>query len=115
MGYIEFHNIDKIKKRLGINPSGEVQKFITNTLYKQMDDFAPLRDGDLRKNVAIGSDKITYESPYASYQYYGIRRDGTRKVRHYTTPGTGKRWDKRMWSARKRKVLKTIQRKVDGK
>lgn len=28
--------------------------------------------------------------PYAGYQERGMRRDGSRKVRHYTTPGTGK-------------------------
>ena len=29
---------------------------------------------------------------YAGYQYFGIRADGTHKVRNYTTPGTGKLW-----------------------
>ena len=115
MGYVKFNSINQIETRLGINPNGKVQKFVTNTLYKEMDDFVPMREGNLRKNVDVGSDTITYESPYASYQYYGIRKDGSHEVKNYTTAGTGNYWDKRMWSARKDKVLNTIQKKVDGK
>ena len=115
MGYVKFSNIKDIEKRIGVNPSGEIQKFTTNTLYKFMDDFVPMRNGDLRKNVSIDDDSITYESNYAEYQYYGEREDKTHKVENYTTPGTGKRWDKLMWSAKKKEVLETIQKKVDGK
>ena len=85
-----------IKSRLGIEPNGRVQKFFTNTCYKKMDKYVPMDKGDLRTNVNIKADSITYESPYARYQYYGMRDDGTRVVKRYTTPGTGPYWDKRM-------------------
>ena len=58
MSYVKFHNIDEIERRLGINPDGEIQKFVTNTLYKEMDDFVPMRNGDLRKNVSINEDSM---------------------------------------------------------
>jgi len=32
---------------------------------------------------------------YAQYQHRGMRKDGTRVVRHYTTPGTGKSYLKK--------------------
>lgn len=98
-----------IKANLGLEPNGKVQKFFTNTCYKKMDKYVPRDNGDLRTNVDVQSDKIIYESPYASYQYYGKRADGSRVVKNYTTPGTGKYWDKRMASAEMDVVVKEVQ------
>lgn len=102
-----------IKARLGIEPNGRVQKFFTNTCYKHMDKYVPMDEGNLRTNVDIQSSTIIYESPYARYQYYGIREDGTHQVQHYTTPGTGPYWDKRMVSAEMQDVVKEVQRYVN--
>ena len=98
-----------IKVRLGIEPNGRVQKFFTNTCYKHMDKYVPMDEGNLRINVDIQPNTITYESPYARYQYYGVREDGTHQVQHYTTPGTGPYWDKRMVSAEMQDVVKEVQ------
>lgn len=102
-----------IKARLGIEPNGRVQKFFTSTCYKHMDKYVPMSNlpsaGNLRTIVDIESDSITYESPYASYQYYGKRKDGTHVVKNYTTPGTGSYWDKRMVSAEIKDVVKEVQ------
>ena len=68
-----------------------------------------MAEGNLRTIVDIQPDSITYESPYARYQYYGVREDGTHVVMNYTTPGTGPKWDKRMWSAEKDEVLEEVQ------
>lgn len=101
-----------IKARLGIQPNGRVQKFFTNTCYKHMDKYVPMDEGNLRTIVDIQSNSITYEMPYARYQYYGVREDGTHKVKNYTTPGTGPYWDKRMWSAEKDKIIKEVQDEI---
>lgn len=100
-----------IKARLGIEPNGRVQKFFTNTCYKHMDKYVPKDEGNLRTIVDVESNSITYESPYARYQYYGVREDGTHKVnpKNYTTPGTGTYWDKRMLSAEKRDVIREVK------
>ena len=105
----------QIKARLGIEPNGKVQKFFTNTCYKHMDKYVPMDNGDLRTNVDIQPESITYESPYARYQYYGMRDDGTHVVKNYTTPGTGTYWDKRMVSAEMQDVVKEVQKYVGGK
>ena len=104
-----------IKSRLGIDPNGRVQKFFTNTCYKHMDKYVPKDNGDLRTIVDIESDSITYEMPYARYQYYGMRDDGTHVVTHYTTPGTGSYWDKRMVSAEMQNIEKEVQKFIGGK
>lgn len=99
-----------IKSRLGINPNGKVQKFFQNTCYEYMDKYVPKRRGQLREQVDLSNPKyIIYEMPYARYQYYGFREDGTHIVTHYTTPGTGPYWDKRMVSAEMDKVLDRVQ------
>lgn len=103
-----------IKAQLGIDPTGPVQSFFTNTCYKHMDKYVPREYGNLRKNVTILSDSITYESPYASYQYYGVREDGSHEVTHYTTPGTGPYWDKRMWSAEQYDILNEVHNYIRG-
>jgi hypothetical protein len=104
-----------IKARLGLEPNGRVQKFFTNTCYKHMDKYVPMDNGDLRTNVDIQPDSITYESPYARYQYYGVREDGTHEVKNYTTPGTGPYWDKRMVSAEMQDVVQEVQDYIGGK
>ena len=104
-----------IKSRLGIEPNGRVQKFFTNTCYKHMDKYVPKDEGNLRTIVDIENNSITYESPYARYQYYGVREDGTHVVKNYTTPGTGPYWDKRMVSAEMQDVVKEVQDYIGGK
>ena len=98
-----------IKAHLGLEPNGRVQKFFTNTCYKRMDKYVPKDKGDLRTIVDIQPSYIIYEMPYARYQYYGVREDGTHKVQNYTTPGTGTYWDKRMVSAEMQDVIKEVQ------
>ena len=102
-----------IKARLGLEPNGRVQKFFTNTCYKHMDKYVPQDNGDLRTIVDIQPDSITYEMPYAHYQYIGMREDGTHVVQNYTTPGTGPYWDKRMVSAEMQDVVKEVQNYVN--
>ena len=99
----------KIKANLGLNPNGKVQKFFTNTCYKHMDKYVPKDEGNLRTIVDIQPDSITYEMPYAHYQYIGMREDGTHFVKNYTTPGTGPYWDKRMVSAEMQDVVREVQ------
>lgn len=91
---------------LGIEKSGKVHAFFTNTCYKHMDKYVPMRDGDLRTNVSITTNSITYEQPYAHAQYVGYT---TGKVRKYTTPGTGPYWDSKMWTAEQNTVIKEVQ------
>ena len=123
-----------IKARLGIEPNGRVQKFFTATCYRHMDKYVPKDTGDLRSNVSLTSDSITYKSPYAHYMYEGkvmgpnipITQKGVPfpvgyyspkgRAKHYTgadieyhTSGTGHHWDERMKSAEMNQVVKEVQ------
>ena len=55
----------------------------------------PFKDGDLMKSaeevkVSVLHRKVLYNKEYAGYQERAKRKDGSRKVRNYSTPGTGK-------------------------
>ena len=104
---VKLKPVSVIKARLGLEPNGRVQKFFTNTCYKHMDKYVPKDKGDLRTNVSIDADGITYESPYARYQYKGVSKSG--KPLNYKTAGTGDYWDKRMVSAEIQDVVKEVQ------
>lgn len=105
-----------IEARLGIQEGGPVHAFFTDSCYNHMDKYVPYRphNGDhLRENVEIGTNYILYNMPYASYQYFGIREDGTHRVQNYTTAGTGPYWDKVMWATEKSDVIKEVQDYID--
>lgn len=95
-----------IKARLGIEKNGKVQRFFTNTCYKRMDKYVPMRDGNLRTIVDIQPDSITYESEYAHAQYVGHTKG---PVQNYTTPGTGPYWAERMKSAEMGEIIDEVQ------
>ena len=114
---VYINNFQQITKRLGINDNGEIQKFFTNTCYKHMTEYVPMDKGDLRTIVDIEPTFIIYESPYASYQYYGQRQDGSHKVENYTTEGTGPYWDKQMMTAEgddiRREVVNELRKRTN--
>lgn len=94
--------VNVIEAELGIDANGKVQKFFTETCYNHMDKYVPMDTGNLRNIVDKGTDYITYEMPYAQYQY-------PHQYEHYTTPGTGPYWDKRMESAEIYDVIREVQ------
>jgi hypothetical protein len=116
---VDLKPVSVIKLNLGLEPKGPIQAFFTNTCYKAMDEFVPMSNlisrGSLRKIVDIQPDSITYEMPYAEYQYYGMWRDGSHKVNpdNYTTPGTGPYWDNLMVSSKKDEVVKAVQKELN--
>lgn len=112
---VYINSLETIKKRLKINDNGPIQALLTETCYKAMDKYVPKDIGNLRTIVDLNTNSITYESEYASYQFYGKRKDNTHVVRNYSTNGTGPRWDKRMISADIDKVCDDIQKKIGGK
>lgn len=110
---VKINPTSQIKARLGLEPNGRAQTFFTNSCYRHMDKYVPMDKGNLRTNVDIQPDSVTYESGYAEYQYKGQREDGTHQVQNYTTPGTGPYWDRRMVSAEIDTVVKEVQDYID--
>lgn len=126
-----------IKARLGIEPNGRVQKFFTATCAKHMDKYVPYDEGNLA-DYNIEGNLIIYEQHYAHYMYEGkvmgpnipIKENGIitgwfspkGKAKYYTGKDidysksvarghifAGKYWDKRMWTAEGKDVVKEVQ------
>lgn len=71
------------------------QKWMANQALIEMQPYVPLRNNSLRDSGTVSSDgkSIQWHTPYARTQFYGIVNG--HRIRNYTTPGTGKRWDLR--------------------
>lgn len=110
---LKMNPTSKIVAHLGLDPNGKVQKFFTSECAKAMYDFVPMRNGDLRDYIIEGN-YIIYNQPYARYQYYGMRNDGSHVVQNYTTPGTGTYWDKKMVTSKLPDIINEIQKRFGG-
>ena len=112
---IKFNHTSQIKRRLGIDPRGRVQKFFTDTCANHMDKYVPIDSGVLSTVIVKGADYIRYETIYAHYQYAGISASGKPldySNSHEKHPYAGDHWDKRMASAEMGDVIMEVQRYV---
>lgn len=103
-----------IKAKLGLQENGYVQSFFVSECAREMDRFVPMDEGNLRL-YKIDGRFINYNQPYAEIQYYGIINGKPIPEDHYTTPGTGPYWDKKMWTAKGDDITKRVQRLFGGK
>lgn len=67
---------------------------VANQMVADMNQFIPMREGNLRQSVSISTDatSIHYNMPYAGRLFYMY-------MYNYTTHGTGPRWDLKAKSA----------------
>lgn len=81
------HQQSRINKALDIMGS---------TILKDSQMVVPRENNHLVNSARIvkkpNSVAVVYAKPYAGYQERGERYDGTHKVRHYTSPDTGKHY-----------------------
>lgn len=65
----------ELKKKLGVNPGGHVQKAVDKAVIRVCEPYVPFDEGVLAgsANTAtkIGSGEVVYDTPYAHYLYYG--------------------------------------------
>lgn len=93
-------NLEHADSILSQNSKHAAQYKAANQAMRAMDRFVPKSDmqkqNRLRTEVNVGSNgaSIVYSEPYARAQFYGMINGSP--VRNYTTPGTSRRWDKRL-------------------
>lgn len=70
---------------------------IANQMLIDMSPFIPRKSGELSGSGQAVRDGVRYPGPYARAQFYGSSYNKKRSFvfKKYTTPGTGKRWDKK--------------------
>ena len=116
---LKMRPVSEIVLNLGLNSNGKVQKYFANRCKERMNArYVPEDTGTLINTSYVDTEcNIHYSQPYAFYQYYGMRQDGSHVVNpeNYTKAGTGTYWDKRMWSAEKQQVIADVQNYIGGK
>lgn len=72
------------------------EKLAVNQAMTEMQQFVPKRSNALRQSATlnVSGHSVVYHAPYARAQFYGMING--HKVKHYTTPGTSRRWDLRV-------------------
>ncbi len=77
-----------VKKKFNPESMKRGRYALANQALADMNQFVPMDEGILRQTATIHIDgsAIYYNTPYAKRLFY-------MRMRNYTTPGTGPRWD----------------------
>lgn len=106
---IEMNDTQKILLKRALNKNGQAQIKFTKEVAKQCNNYVPFLTGRLKDmSVELKTDKIIWSAPYAKKQYY-LNKGGNRGALR------GKYWDKRMWSDKGDKIVKSIAEFCGGK
>lgn len=121
---VEMKPVNTILTRLGVNKTGDVQRFVTNTINRRITRYMPFRAGVLATKLKYikSPTEIEVLGPYARYQYYGKVMVGKvpktvtdRDLKYDKTenPQAGPFWDKRLMAAEGRQIAAGVQKYVD--
>lgn len=133
----DFITEKELRKKLGVDPGGHVQKTVDAAVIKYCFPYLPFDEGVLAgsANTAteIGSGEVIYDTPYARYLYYGevygpnipIKENGvitgwwSPKKKHPTgeklkfntdkNPQAGSHWFERMMADHSKDILEEAQ------
>lgn len=88
---LEGFNSKKIINSFGLNDKGKAELFLANACARRMQKYVPWKTGTLAKNTTIEPGKVTYNQPYAYYQFRGYTKG---PVRNYSNQNglRQKRW-----------------------
>lgn len=118
---IQLNSTEQILQARNLETGGEAQRLMTNEIFKVADSYVPLDGHILGTTVTLEADSITYNSPYARYQWYGVAMEGNprtptnRPLNYAGAPMRGREWVKRAWIDRGQEITQKIANKVGGK
>lgn len=99
---IQIDKTEKILLKRYLNKNGQAQVEFTKEVAKECNNYVPFLTGRLKDmSVELKTDKIIYNAPYATKQYYTNKGGNRGSLR-------GKYWDKRMWSDKGDRIVQTI-------
>ncbi|MDA3973293.1 minor capsid protein [Enterococcus thailandicus] len=92
--------IDKngAERKLSVVNLEKASYFMTSQAHADMNLYVPKREGHLRRDSYTRDNHIIFMAPYAKTQFRGLIVTKTGRlvrIKRYTTPGTGRRWDLR--------------------
>ena len=139
---VEMKPVNTILTRLGVNKTGDVQRFVTSTINRRITRYMPFRSGALATKLKYikSPTEIEVLGPYARVMYHGVvmvdpktgaagfltkdgwkSRRGVVKVPSDRTfnydrtknPQAGPFWDRRMMAAEKGQIVTEVQAYVN--
>ena len=94
---LDLSGLDNALEQRGMEPGGEVQRFVDSEVIRLCDPYVPMDTGTLKTSASvatdIGSGEVVYETPYARTMYYNPDLNFQGKD---FTPGRGAFWAERM-------------------
>lgn len=112
-------NTARILRERGLGGDNRAQVYLASEVKRLCDPYVPMQSGLLKNRAVIATDgsTITYDSPYAHYQYYGKVMAG-RAPKKYTgedlsysgAPMRGAQWDKRMLADKSKEIVSNLEK-----
>lgn len=119
---VDFNTAQVLRQR-GLGGDNRAQVFLASEVKRLSDKYVPMQQGALKNKVTVASDgsTLTYEQPYAHYQYYGEAMAG-RAPKKYTGkpltyhggPMRGPQWDKRMMADKHDEIVNNLKEYIGG-
>ena len=96
---VKIDDYGTIKRNLGVNEQGRVQRFVTDEVFTRLLPYIPKRSGVLRSMAReVSATQIKVTSPYARVQFFGVTKHGVPFNYNLATGGAkaGSHWDRRL-------------------
>lgn len=114
-------NIDAgaILSARGLGESKEAQHFLAEETARLHTPYVPVLSGALVGSAVVSDDMVCYNTPYAHYQYEGLKMAGS-APKHYTGEALnhgsgGPKWHERMMADCFSELLQSFAGKIGGK
>lgn len=111
-------SVATVSKKLGTDERGDVQKKVTDEVFKRIKNYMPISSGELTasKTRVVSPTMIKVDGPYARRQFFGRRKDGSPyRYNRNANPKAGPHWDRRMLADEGVQLREEVQRYIDRK
>lgn len=93
--------------------SQRAENALADQIISDCRQYVPKDQNTLRDSARIehenGGTQVTYNTPYAAYQYYGCWPDGSHVIKNHTTSGTVTKWIEHAKAMNNSKWLRVAQ------
>lgn len=96
--------------------SQRAENALADQIISDSRQYVPKDQNTLRDSARIehdnGGTQVTYNTPYAAYQYYGCWPDGSHVIKNHSTAGTVTKWIEHAKAMNKDKWLRVAQNAI---
>lgn len=117
---VNLNSVATILKDKKLEKGGRAELVMATEVHRLSDPYTPFQEHILATDVTIEPGSITYNVPYAKYQWYGKvmegnpRRATSKSLRYHGEPMRGSFWVNRAMANRKQDVVKAVEDFIKG-